>query len=231
MSDNEDIDERIAAARSKYEAGLAELNEKISALLARSAASKPVQVPVEKEPGPVDPRPDALLKANVAPERLGDARALFRAGGNVRTNEWHFGDQTGTVDELAEAFVKERPWLTADVEQDEEPAIDPRTHYPDGTELPPDQIDDFALAGPTPELKREEEPSEPVPGEDDLASDYRAAGPMPVQGLSDAGLDAWNDELDAHAKYREEANKERVEALKESGARIDEPVRELKWNK
>ena len=32
-------------------------------------------------------------------------------------------------------------------------------------------------------------------------------------------------------EYREQANKERVEALKKSGMRIDEPVRELKWNK
>jgi hypothetical protein len=230
MNDNEDIDERIAAAKAKYERGLAELREKMDALLARTAASKPVQVPVEKETEHKDPRPAALLKAKVAPERLGDAVALFRAGGNISTNEWRLGDQTGTVEELAEAFVEERPWLTADVEQDEEPAVDLRTHYADGTPLPPDQIDDFALAGPTPELKTEQF-SEPQPGESSIDADFRAAGPMPKQGLSDKGLKEWNDELDAHAKYREEATKERVAALKESGARIDEPVRELKWNK
>ena len=50
---------------------------------------------------------------------------------------------------------------------------------------------------------------------------------MPKQGLSDAGLSELNDELDAHAKYREQANKERVAALQEAGMRIDEPVREL----
>ena len=50
---------------------------------------------------------------------------------------------------------------------------------------------------------------------------------MPKQWLSDAGLSEWNDEADAQANYREQANKKRVAALKEAGMRIDEPVREL----
>jgi hypothetical protein len=206
----------------------------VDALLARTAASKPVQAPVEKEPGHVDPRPDALLLAKVAPERLGDAVKLFRAGGNVRTNEWRFGDQTGTVEELAEAFVKERPWLTADVEQDEEPAIDPRTHYADGTPLPPDQIDFFALAGPTPEVKPEqrEHTAEELANMSELDRLAVEAGPWPKPDNTKAdeeALQRWNADLDRQAEYREEATKERVKALKESGMRIDEPVRE--WGK
>ena len=60
------------------------------------------------------------------------------------------------------------------------------------------------------------------------------AGPWPKPDNTKADKEAlqrWNADLDRQAAYREEVDRERVKALKESGMRIDEPVRELKWNK
>jgi len=60
------------------------------------------------------------------------------------------------------------------------------------------------------------------------------AGPWPKPDNTKAdeeALQRWNDDLDRQAAYREEVHRERVKALREGGMRIDEPVRELKWNK
>ena len=131
-------------------------------------------------------------------------------------------------------FLEGRPWFRTNLTAPEpEPEKDDRPHYADGTLVPVEKMSEEELwraAGPTPKAEPEK-PSEPQPGESSIDADFRAAGPVPKQELSDEGLKEWNEELDAHAEYREQANKERVKALKESGMRIDEPVRELKWNK
>jgi len=64
-------------------------------------------------------------------------------------------------------------------------------------------------------------PSEPQPGESSIDADFRAAGEFPKQKLSDEGLERWNADLDRQAEYRESVHKERDDALRAGGMKIE----------
>jgi hypothetical protein len=166
-----------------------------------------------------------LRDRGLSQDRCDDAIRLIAAEFSSEKGGWATpGDsRPRSVSEVVDEFQVEREYMFRDVPVTtaQREAFNPATHYADGTPLPPDQIDFFALAGKAPKPEPGK-PSEPQPGESRIDADFRLAGPTPKPDDDDAeGLKRWNDELDRQTEYRESAHKERDDALRAGGMKIE----------
>jgi hypothetical protein len=177
-----------------------------------------------------DPRKAAFIRAGCSESSADDAVRCARISGNRGANLWKVNDvPVESLDAAVAEFLEAHAWFRTNHTAPEPEPEDTRPRYADETLVPVEKMSDDELwraAGPAPEAEPQK-PSEPQPGESLIDADFRAAGPMPKPDDDDAeALKRWNADLDRQAAYREEVHRERVKALKEAGARIDEPVRE-----